>query len=167
MGLAVFCIDVMVVLLGILVGFPTMGMGNVSDYFACAWDPFSPTGLPHPVLIWRFVPSLIVTCYVQLISPGGLRFSQWKCRSGCQGEGFGGRGILEGMEGGEVVIKRHERRIKTFLKIYSYEWMQSTCLTDTQTYAQIRLCLTSTVFSLRSFSVLSLNFATYRKWPPS
>lgn len=30
---------------------------------ACLWDPFPPTGLPHPDLIRGFVPVLIASCY--------------------------------------------------------------------------------------------------------
>lgn len=44
-------------------GFLILGVGTVSDSFACPWDTFPPAGLPHPALIRRFVPSLIVSCY--------------------------------------------------------------------------------------------------------
>ena len=53
----------MVVLLDVLVGLLTVRVGSVSDSFACSWDPFSPTGLPSPALIWLCVSHLTVTCY--------------------------------------------------------------------------------------------------------
>ena len=37
-----------------------MGAGRCLSLFACSWDPFHPTGLPHLVLIRGFVPALIV-----------------------------------------------------------------------------------------------------------
>lgn len=40
----------------------TLG-GAVSDYFACSSDPFPPTEVPRPALLWGFVPSFIVTCH--------------------------------------------------------------------------------------------------------
>lgn len=43
-------------------GTPNGGWGGVvSDSFAYFWDPFPPTGLPFPGLIWEKVPRLIAT----------------------------------------------------------------------------------------------------------
>lgn len=41
----------MVVLLGVPVGLPAMGVGGVSNSFACSWDTFPLAGLPHPAVI--------------------------------------------------------------------------------------------------------------------
>lgn len=72
-------------------------------YFACTWDPFSP-GLPRPALI-KFVPNLLVTHYVWLISLGDLHFSEGKWRrngSGEEGRWEKGQG---GLERGETVVR--------------------------------------------------------------
>ena len=53
----------MVVWLDVLVGLLPVGIGAVSDSFACFEDPFSPTGLPRPGLTWGFVLSLTITCH--------------------------------------------------------------------------------------------------------
>ena len=47
----VLCMYVMPMYLGILVGLHILEMGAVSDSFACFWNPFTPTRLPHPALI--------------------------------------------------------------------------------------------------------------------
>jgi hypothetical protein len=44
-------------------GTPNSGSWRVSDSCTGSWDPFPPTGLPRPVLMWGFVPSLIICCY--------------------------------------------------------------------------------------------------------
>lgn len=35
---------------------------GLSDSFVCFWELFSPIGLPHSALIWKYVPGLIITC---------------------------------------------------------------------------------------------------------
>ena len=35
----------------VVVGFLTVGIGAVSDAFACLWGPFPLTGLPHSALL--------------------------------------------------------------------------------------------------------------------
>ena len=49
--------------LGVLMGLLREGPGPVSDSFASFWDPFSPTGLPHPDMILGYMSSLLVTFY--------------------------------------------------------------------------------------------------------
>lgn len=49
--------------LAVFLEFLTVGEGVVSQSSACFWDPFCPTGLPGPVLSWRFVCNLIPSCY--------------------------------------------------------------------------------------------------------
>lgn len=44
-------------------GLLKVGAEAVSDSSAWFWDPFTPTGLLHPALVWKFVPSLTVICY--------------------------------------------------------------------------------------------------------
>ena len=67
MGLSyVLCIYLMVVWLGVLVGFPSMGVGAVSDSVACDLDPFPSAMLPNAAFIRGFVPSLIVTFWAML-----------------------------------------------------------------------------------------------------
>lgn len=38
-------------------------VGVTSDSFAYLWHPFPPTELLYPVLIWWYMPGLIVACY--------------------------------------------------------------------------------------------------------
>lgn len=45
---------------------------------ACLWDSFSPPGLPHPALIWGFVPSLIASCYAVFSGRSALFFFFWR-----------------------------------------------------------------------------------------
>lgn len=61
-------------------------------------DPFPPTGLVSPAFVWVFVSSFIFTCYsVQLISLGGVFFSEEKQRSsGSGGEKSGSAGKIGG-----------------------------------------------------------------------
>lgn len=43
---------------------PNRGNGDASDSLACLWELFPTTGLPPPAfLIWRFMPSIILSCY--------------------------------------------------------------------------------------------------------
>lgn len=58
-----------------IVGLLTMEMG-VSDSYTCFWYPFLSTELPHLALRRGFIPSLIASCYVKLISLEGLLFSE-------------------------------------------------------------------------------------------
>lgn len=51
---------------GCLIGLLTVGVGADSYPFACSLDHFPPTRLPYSSLQWRFVPSLIITCYAML-----------------------------------------------------------------------------------------------------
>lgn len=53
----------MEVLLGVLVGFVTVGGRGVSDSFASAWKCFLHTQLLHPALISMCVPSLPIVAY--------------------------------------------------------------------------------------------------------
>lgn len=64
----VLCTYVIVVQLGVLVGLLT-GAGVVSKSFACSADPFPLSRLNHPALIWKYIPSHIVTCCAILGSP--------------------------------------------------------------------------------------------------
>lgn len=91
---------------------------GVADSFACAWGPFSPTGLPCPALTW-FVPSPIIfcyTCHVQLISLGDLFFSEEKQEEWIRGRGEVGR-ALGSVEGGETAIGVYYMRGEYILKI--------------------------------------------------
>lgn len=54
-----------------------------SDSFVCLWDPFPPTGLPHPALIWGFVPSLTASCYAE------FNWYLWEACSLLKGNGGG------------------------------------------------------------------------------
>ena len=76
---------------------PNSWNGCISDSFACSWDPFSPTGLPHPVLM----------CPVWLITLGGL-----VCSGGAgmdMGE-RGGGGELGGVKGTESLVGKYGMR---------------------------------------------------------
>lgn len=59
----VLCMYFMAVYLGVPVGPLTGGVESVSDSFACFWDPFPPTGLPYPALIWGDVSNFTITWY--------------------------------------------------------------------------------------------------------
>ena len=80
----------------------TIGMGIVSDTFACSWNYFPHTGLTCPVLIWGYVPSFIVSCYALFC------WYPWKACSFLKenrGEWILGRGEvwkLGRVEGGEA-----------------------------------------------------------------
>jgi hypothetical protein len=63
-----------------LCGTPDSGNGGVSDSFTCFWYPFPPTRLHRSFLIGGFVPYCILLCCVQLVSLGGLLFSEGKWR---------------------------------------------------------------------------------------
>jgi hypothetical protein len=83
--------------LGVLRRFLTVVVVVISDSFACSWDPFSPTGLPHPVLM----------CPVWLITLGGL-----VCSGGAgmdMGE-RGGGGELGGVKGTESLVGKYGMR---------------------------------------------------------
>ena len=45
-------------------GTPTNGSRGVSGSFTCSWDPFPPTGLASPAVIWGFVPSFTAPCVI-------------------------------------------------------------------------------------------------------
>lgn len=70
---------------------PNSVSGYVSDSFACTWDPFPPTGLHHPYLIWGFWLSL-VNCYAMFGSYPleACSFPKWNRGEGVDlGEGEG------------------------------------------------------------------------------
>lgn len=90
--------------------FLTVESAAVSDSLACLWDPFSPTGLPHPALmlricVWSYCSLL---CCVWLMSLGGLSFFEGKRRWG--------RAVcverLEGGKRGETFDRKNFKKIR-------------------------------------------------------
>lgn len=53
-------------------------IGSVALFFACSGDPFPPTGLPCPALIWQFVSNILVTSYIVLSSYSCETCSFWR-----------------------------------------------------------------------------------------
>lgn len=80
-------------------GILNSGSGAVSESFACLWNPFCTSGLPHPALICKDVPSHVVTliCHAWLIPLRGLPFSERKQRKSRPGVGVGRRETGKGL----------------------------------------------------------------------
>lgn len=105
--------------LGILVGLLIVEPGAGSDSFACLQDPSFPTVLPHPTLMWWYVPGLIVACYAM------FNWCPWKACSFLKGgrgreskslgerEKRGGRDWERDGKGNCSRDVIYERRIKT------------------------------------------------------
>ena len=103
-----------------------MGAVAVSDSSACFWDPFPPTGLPHPSLIRGFVPALIVVycimfrrypwedCSFLKENEGGVDIGE---RVGREGLG-GGKNILQG----ESTFNQVMRRLYGRMYFVKYPW---------------------------------------------
>lgn len=107
-------------------GTPNNGSGDISDSFACSWDPFPPTQSPCPALVWEFVPRLSASCYAVMLSLRGLLFSEVKQRS--SGSGLGGesdkRGAWDAEEGNK---KKKERKKRWLVLIPSPRPLSVTC----------------------------------------
>lgn len=110
----VFCIHLMVVSLGVLVGVPTVGVGVVSLTLLSKLGTLfllldCPSSLDRRVCVQSYC---ILLCCVHLISLGSLLFSEGKWRE----SGSGGEGILEmvlgGVKGGCDRDVIQERRMK-------------------------------------------------------
>ena len=76
---------------------PKSGRGAISDSFAYLWDTVPPIWMSCPVLMWWYVPDLIVTCYatsyICLINVSGMPvFSEgwWKSEGIWKGGKMGG-----------------------------------------------------------------------------
>ena len=71
---------------------PNSGSGVSLTFFACSQNPFPPTGLPCPTLIWGFVTSRIVSCYAE------FSWYQWEACSFLKGNRGGVDRAVEGVE---------------------------------------------------------------------
>lgn len=83
---------------------PSKGSGCVSDSLSYSPEPFPPTGLPCPAMMWGCVSSL-VTCWAEFCS------YLWEACSFLKGKGFGREGCLGcqpgGIEGEKTVVGRY------------------------------------------------------------
>jgi hypothetical protein len=73
-----------------------VGAGAISDPFACVWDPFSPTGLSCPALMWVGGYLLYILLYITvhitacLVDMHGRPALFRRKRGGMDGGGGGG-----------------------------------------------------------------------------
>lgn len=84
----------------VLIGFPTVGVGPISDSFACFWDIFPPTGLMSSRLYMKVCGQSYCNLlgHVWWISLGDLLFSEgngWGVCLGKRGDSWGGTGRKE------------------------------------------------------------------------
>jgi hypothetical protein len=86
------------------------GSGDISDAFAWSGDPSPPTELPHPALIWEYVPSLSASCYVVCsYYHWGLLFSEVKQRN--SGPGWDGETMRRGSYSWDVKENNKEKQM--------------------------------------------------------
>lgn len=98
----ILCTNSIVIYLGVSMELLTVGAEAISD-------SVPPTGLPSPIMIWEFVPSLNVSCYAVFVWYQLERCSLLKGNGGSEGEERWEIG-LEEVEGGDAVVDMCCRR---------------------------------------------------------
>lgn len=84
-----------------------LGAGAVSDSFVCLWDFFPPTGMPHPALMWEYVPGPIYS-HINMPYLVDVPDSEGRLEVGVGGSGRKRRWGREGKLQSDVI---YERRI--------------------------------------------------------